>query len=60
MAQRNTYELTRLNGDTMTVVANSYRDVQRMIITFKMDVVKTQRIYKNGKRASVHNISLPQ
>ena len=44
MAQRNTYELTRLNGDTMTVVANSYRDVQRMIITFKMDVVKTQRI----------------
>ena len=56
MAQRNTYELTHSDGKTTKVVANSYRDVQRAVKTFNMDVVKTQRIYNSGRRGKPHTI----
>lgn len=56
MAQKNTYELTHSEGKTTKVVANSYRDVQRMVKTFGIDIVKIQRIYNDGKRGKAHTV----
>ena len=55
-AQRNKYELTHTDGHKTTVIANSYRSVQRAVKTFCVDAVQVQRIYGTGKRGSVKNI----
>lgn len=55
-AQRNKYELTHTDGHKTTVIANSYRSVQRAVKTFCVDAVQMQRIYGTGKRGSIKNI----
>ena len=54
--QKNRYELTHADGRKSTVVASTYRDVQRAVKTFHVDAVQVQRVFADGKRGSVKNI----
>ena len=47
--QKNMYTITHADGHTTKVVAPSVREVQRAIITMKIDAVQIQRV-PNGNR----------